>query len=178
MDFSVCKTDILPHSHCQLFTAHHKHMEWFLSSLPSISCSEHKPFVVANIFSKPHLSLSFSLADKVLPLPVCCFTPVQGCLPGLLYFERILHVTEFIRSQHVQAYPFLILAGKTWNGQIALSIKNKALGGNGLLKNSFIVFISKTLLFKRCNEHWGTCVSFNSGFLGVYAQKWDCWVIR
>ena len=29
-----------------------------------------------------------------------------------------------------------------------------------------------------CNEHWGTRVSFNSGFLGVYAQKWDCWVIR
>ena len=28
-----------------------------------------------------------------------------------------------------------------------------------------------------CREHWGTCVSFNSGFLGVYAQQWDCWVI-
>ena len=28
-----------------------------------------------------------------------------------------------------------------------------------------------------CNEHWGTHISFNSGFLGVYAQKWDCWVI-
>ena len=28
-----------------------------------------------------------------------------------------------------------------------------------------------------CNEHWGTCVSFNSGFLGVYAQQWDYWVI-
>ena len=28
-----------------------------------------------------------------------------------------------------------------------------------------------------CNEHWGTCVSFNSGFLSVYAQKWDCWVV-
>ena len=24
-----------------------------------------------------------------------------------------------------------------------------------------------------CNEHWGTCVSFNSGFLGVYAQQYD-----
>ena len=29
-----------------------------------------------------------------------------------------------------------------------------------------------------CVEHWGTCVSFYSGFLGVYAQQWDCWVIR
>ena len=28
-----------------------------------------------------------------------------------------------------------------------------------------------------CNEHWGTRVSFNSGFLNVYAQQWDCWVI-
>ena len=26
-----------------------------------------------------------------------------------------------------------------------------------------------------CNEHWGTRVSFNSGFLGMYAQQWDCW---
>ena len=28
-----------------------------------------------------------------------------------------------------------------------------------------------------CNEHWGAHVSFNSGFLGVYAQQWDCCVI-
>ena len=28
-----------------------------------------------------------------------------------------------------------------------------------------------------CNEHWGTRVSFNSGFLSVYAQQWDCWVV-
>ena len=24
----------------------------------------------------------------------------------------------------------------------------------------------------------GVHVSFSSGFLGVYAQKWDCWVIK
>ena len=23
----------------------------------------------------------------------------------------------------------------------------------------------------------GTCVSFNSGFLSVYTQQWDCWVV-
>ena len=28
-----------------------------------------------------------------------------------------------------------------------------------------------------CDEHWGTRVSFNSGFLGLYAQQWDCWVV-
>ena len=28
-----------------------------------------------------------------------------------------------------------------------------------------------------CDEHWGTRVSFNSGFRGVYAQQWDCWVM-
>ena len=28
-----------------------------------------------------------------------------------------------------------------------------------------------------CNEHWGTPVSFNSGFLGVCAQQWDFWVL-
>ena len=27
------------------------------------------------------------------------------------------------------------------------------------------------------NEHWGSCVSFNSGILSIYAQRWDCWVI-
>ena len=34
------------------------------------------------------------------------------------------------------------------------------------------------LYYKQCcDEHWGTCVSFYSGFLDVYAQQWDCWVI-
>ena len=28
-----------------------------------------------------------------------------------------------------------------------------------------------------CNEHSATHVSFNSGFLSVYPQQWDCWVI-
>ena len=28
-----------------------------------------------------------------------------------------------------------------------------------------------------CDEHWGTRVSFISGFLSVYAQQWDCWII-
>ena len=28
-----------------------------------------------------------------------------------------------------------------------------------------------------CDEHWGARVSFRSGFLAVYAQEWDCWVI-
>ena len=26
-----------------------------------------------------------------------------------------------------------------------------------------------------CDEHWGTRVSFNFGFLSVYAQEWDYW---
>ena len=28
-----------------------------------------------------------------------------------------------------------------------------------------------------CDEHWGTWVSLNSGFLCMYAQQWDCWVV-
>ena len=28
-----------------------------------------------------------------------------------------------------------------------------------------------------CNEHWVKCVSFNSDFLRVYAQRWDHWVL-
>ena len=34
------------------------------------------------------------------------------------------------------------------------------------------------LAYKQCcDEHWGASVSFRSGFLGEYAQKWDCRVI-
>ena len=40
--------------------------------------------------------------------------------------------------------------------------------------NSFLIHSSKQC----CDEHWGTCVSFPSGFLSVYAQQWDCWIIR
>ena len=29
-----------------------------------------------------------------------------------------------------------------------------------------------------CDEYWGTRVSFNSGFLGVYAQQWDSSFLR
>ena len=44
-----------------------------------------------------------------------------------------------------------------------------------------IWFINKTHYFFKvdsfdkqcCDEHWGACASFRSGFLGVYAQKWD-----
>ena len=28
-----------------------------------------------------------------------------------------------------------------------------------------------------CDEHWGARVSLSSGFLSVYAQQWDCWVM-
>ena len=28
-----------------------------------------------------------------------------------------------------------------------------------------------------CNEYWSTLVSFNSGFLSMYALQWDFWVI-
>ena len=28
-----------------------------------------------------------------------------------------------------------------------------------------------------CDEHRGTRVSLDSGFLSVYVQQWDCWVI-
>ena len=28
-----------------------------------------------------------------------------------------------------------------------------------------------------CSEHWGACIFLNYGFLQIYAQKWDCWII-
>ena len=36
---------------------------------------------------------------------------------------------------------------------------------------------SKQYCKQSCNEQWDTCVSFNSGFLSVYAQQWYGWVI-
>ena len=27
------------------------------------------------------------------------------------------------------------------------------------------------------SEHWGACIFWNYGFLWVYVQGWDCWVI-
>ena len=38
-------------------------------------------------------------------------------------------------------------------------------------------FLTHSSAVQCCDEHWGTSVSFRSGFLSVYAQKWDCWVI-
>ena len=51
------------------------------------------------------------------------------------------------------------------------------------LSYTFVCWWTSRLLpcpgyYKQCNdEHWGTCVSFNSDFLSVYAQQRDCWVI-
>ena len=42
----------------------------------------------------------------------------------------------------------------------------------------YIYIYIHTHIKQCCDEHWGTSVSFNSGFLSVYAQQWDCWVIR
>ena len=40
-----------------------------------------------------------------------------------------------------------------------------------------MVEINETEEKRELNEHWCTRGSFSSGFLGVYAQEWDCWVI-
>ena len=51
------------------------------------------------------------------------------------------------------------------------------------LSYTFVCWWTSRLLpcpgyYKQCfDEHWGTCVSFSSGFLGVYPQQWDCWVV-
>ena len=38
----------------------------------------------------------------------------------------------------------------------------------------YIEFKNSASYKQHCDEHWGTRVSLNSGFLGVYAQRWDC----
>ena len=47
--------------------------------------------------------------------------------------------------------------------------------------HSFLIHLSadghlgyfQVLAFINSDEHCGTCISFNSGFLGVYAQQWE-----
>ena len=52
-----------------------------------------------------------------------------------------------------------------------------------LLSYPFICWWTSRLLpcpgyYKQCcDEQWGTYVPFSAGFLSVYAQQWDCWVI-
>ena len=55
-------------------------------------------------------------------------------------------------------------------------IDSSADGHLGCLHDLAIVN-SKQYCKQSCNEQWGTRVSFNSGFLSIYAQQWDCWVI-
>ena len=47
-----------------------------------------------------------------------------------------------------------------------------------MFEHSTGVSVLSELYMKSKNEHWGTRVSFPSGFLSVYAQQWDCWIIR
>ena len=42
-----------------------------------------------------------------------------------------------------------------------------------------LAFKNPFVYYKQCcDEQWNTRVSFNSGFLSVYAQQWDFWIIR
>ena len=57
-------------------------------------------------------------------------------------------------------------------------IPNSVLLGICCCSNSHPKWPFFSLHYKQCcDEHWGARVSFRSGFLGVYAQEWDCWVI-
>lgn len=79
---------------------------YLFTTLGFVQNIKKNPFVVVNMFCKPHLTLSFSFPDTLLPLSLQAFIPVRGYSPGLLYFEHTLYVAEFIRRQHVQTYPF------------------------------------------------------------------------
>ena len=59
---------------------------------------------------------------------------------------------------------------------IALEVVTRIQGGECSIGHGSR-FYTRLCYFKQCcNENWGTHVSFNSGFLSVYAQQWDCWV--
>ena len=138
--------------------------------------------------SSHHLPVPWS--PKVCSLHLCLFC----CLA-----YRVI-ITIFLNSIHLCQYPVLVfffLAYFTLYNRLQFNPSHqnwfKWILFNGWvilhcvyvpqLSYPFICWWTSRLFlcpgcYKQCcNEHWGTCVSFNSGFLGVYAQKWDCWVI-
>ena len=139
-------------------------------------------------WSNPHL---LPWSPKVSSLSLCLFC----CLA-----YRVI-ITIFLNSIYMDQYTVLVFFS-FWLPSLCIIdfrfIHLTRTDSNYILFNSWVIFHcayvpqlsypficrwSSRLLpcpgccKKCCDEHWDTHVSFNSGFLGVYAQQWHCWAL-
>ena len=88
----------------------------------------------------------------------------------LTYFTLYNRLDSSTSLELIQMHPFL------WLSNIPLCICITASLFIHLLMDIQVAFMS--LLCKQyCYEYWGTCTFLNYGFLSIYAQQWNCWVI-
>ena len=116
------------------------------------------------------------LQARILEWVVVPFS--RGSNPGLLHCKWILYQLSHQRSPENGTDELICKV------EIETHVENKYMdtksGRKGWVNWEIGINIYTLICIKYipcCNEYWGTCVSFNSGFLSVCAQQWDCWVI-
>ena len=111
---------------------------------------------------------------------------VQKFFSGASVIKQIFEVSFNVKSLHCHP-PHMHTAAKSLQSCPTLCdpIDSSPPGSPvpGILQSRTLEWTSRLLpcpgYYKQCcDKHLGTRVSFNSGFLGVYVQQWDCWVTR
>ena len=143
-----------------------------------------------NAILSNHPTLGFSQSPKVCSLYLCLFC----CLAHRFIITIFLNSIYICVNTLYWCFSFwltsLCIIGSSFNHLIRTD--SNALFNSWVifhcvyvpqLSYPFICWWTSRLLpcpsycKQLCNEHCGTRISFNSGFLGVYAQQWDCWVV-
>ena len=162
-----------------------------------VSCIEHR-LALRFLHDSIYVSMPFSQVIPPSSSPSESKSPFYTCLFCCLAYRVI--ITIFLNSVYMCQYTVLVfffLAYFTLYNWLQFHPSQNwfkcilfkgwvILHGVYVLQLSypFICWWTSRLLrcpgyYKQCcDEHWGTCVTFYSDFLGVYAQQWDCWVIR
>ena len=103
-----------------------------------------------------------------------------SCFKEVLRLICLIIETWLPQSQ--TSHPNMTMSRETCLGLLWSPLK-KQVTFRGAYVPAFVCWWASRLLpcpgyYKQCcDEHWGARVSFRSGFLGVYALNWDCWVI-
>ena len=114
-------------------------------------------------------SLSFTISWSFLKQPsnhLNIWHP-HLLLPSILPSFRVISnkLTLHIRWPKYWSFSFSISPPNKYSGLISVRMNwLDLLGVQGILKSLL--------------QHHSSRISFPSGFLSVYAQQWDCWIIR
>ena len=110
------------------------------------------------------------VSDAIHPShPLSPPSPHPFLLPSIFPSIRVFSNVSALHIRWTKYWSFSISPFNEFSGLISFRINwLDLLAVQGTLKS----------LLQCCNEHWGTRVSFPSGFFSVYAQQWDCWIIR